>query len=225
MFVDAVDSPYLVVALDTAGRLDQGLATVAGCLNDVADVLSRDARTAFLPGAIEMVLATARLLRADVLDAIGTSAEAPIEIDERAVLARIRVVMRALRVLRRCESAVPRAALVGRFGSVRDVSTFLVDQIAQIYARWIEQRGDIEVRESATRSALAYAAADDAEIGFALLGRDASLTTFLRTGAASDVEAVRAACREIAATLGLTLAPRGDERTNGTPVSRAERAS
>lgn len=221
-------SPYLVLALDTAGRLDRELTAVSDYLDDPAGTFCRDVHRAFLLRSIEAILATARAIRQQLLDAVTRNTESTIEIQERAVRSRTKILMRALQVLVRREHEVPRNALIGRFQSVQDVYVFLVDQVVQIHGRWMEQRDADRQLDADSRGVLAYSAVDDAEIGFERLGRDTALATFLRVGAASECEPIRTACREIAATLDLHLVSREQIRAaanvNSSAIVSAQRS-
>lgn len=111
MSLRGVASPYSVLALDAAGRLDTGLAALLSYLDDAAVLLARDARTAFLLRAMETVLATARLLHEHMLDAFSSGSEASIELHARGLRARANIIMRAVNVLTYHERELAPSAL------------------------------------------------------------------------------------------------------------------
>lgn len=86
------------------------------------------------------------------------------------------------------------------------MTSFLADQVTQIFARWTKQYAEGQPLDAATRSAFLYTALDEADVGLARLSRHVGVATFLRVGAASNCEPVRNACREIATAIGLNLA-------------------
>lgn len=211
-----------VLALDTAGRLDRELATVTGYLNDAAGPFSPKARSAFLLQSLATVVVTARLLRQQLLDVMCRTTEGALDIHERVIRARANIVMRTLNVLTQREHEVPTSALVGRFRRVHDVRAFLIDEVTNIYTKWSEQCGMVRQLDQSTHYALRYIAVDEAEIAFERLGRDVAFATFLRVGTADGSDAVRTACREIAAIVGLAPAIRDDDEANHLPGSDEE---
>lgn len=219
MFVDSVAPSYSVLALDTAGRLDCELATLATYVDDIRDLIRGDARGALVVNALARVIVIAQLLRAQALHAAVGRDDESIENDERAFLARISIVVRSLFALKQNESWVSRAAWSGRFTSLRDFNVYVVDQLARIHNRWLEQRGPHQSLDAATQRALAYSALDDAEIALERVGRDGAVQRFLRVGSSNACEAVATACRELAATLGVVVTAPCDK----TPAQPAER--
>jgi len=201
--------PTLVLALDAAGRLEHELGAVVGLLNDRTFAVARGAVAAAITRSLESVVETVRLLRQSVLDTATRGADAVPTIRERAIRARVNVVIRAIHVLQSREHDVPGPALVAPFRCVRDVCVFLVDRFAQIYEGFAEHATDHEF-DTGARHRLRYIAVDDAEIAFARLGREPALAHFLRGCATSHSDEVRGACREIAVTLGLALATTSD---------------
>lgn len=197
-----------VLALDTAGRLDRDLATLAAYVDDLRDRLHGDSRGSLLVNALARIIVTAQLLRTQALDAAVAPESASIEVHERAMRARMNIVVRALFVLKQNERWL---SSVGRFRSLRDFSRYVIDHVAGIHCRWLEARGTEQGLDQATRHALAYAALDDAEISFERLGRDPDVERFLRVGASNGCAAVATACRELAATFGLALASSSED--------------
>jgi len=220
----ASDSSACVVALDTAGRLDRELATVATYVDDVRDLLQGDGRAALLVHAVARVIVTARQLRQQVLCASVDADEASVEIHERALRARMNIAIRGFYALKQNELWLPRAAFGARFRVLRDVTAYLVDQFAQIHDRWQEQR-DRNQLHADLRRVVTYTALDEAEIALQRLGRDVDLERFLSAGAASGCESVVTACREIAWTLGVMLPARVEEQALGPVASHEECAS
>lgn len=221
----ASDSSACVVALDTAGRLDRELATVATYVDDVRDLLHGDGRAALLVHAVARVIVTARQLRQQVLCAAVAVDEASVETHERALRARMNIAIRGFYALKQNELWLPRAAFGARFRVLRDVTAYLVDQFTQIHDRWQEQRGRSQRIEAHLRRVVTYTALDEAEIALERLGRDADLWRFLSAGAASGCESVAIACREIAWTLGVMLPAHAEQQALGMVASHEERAS
>ncbi|MCW5801788.1 MAG: hypothetical protein KIT31_05330 [Deltaproteobacteria bacterium] len=191
-----------ILALDTAGRLDGELAAITRYLNDPHRTLRREVISSTLVRSIENAVAIARLLRQYVLDAMYRTEDA-LDVTECGVRARANILMRALQLFKQREHEVPAAALVAPFLRLHDLSIFLTNRVAQIYARWTEQTG---TEQGLDRSTQRYLAVDEAEIAFVRLGRNAAFATFLRVGIACGSDAVRAACREIAGVVGLVPA-------------------
>lgn len=221
----ASDSSACAVALDTAGRLDRELATVATYVDDVRDLLQGDGRAALLVHAVARVIVTARQLRQQVLCAAVDVDEASVEIHEPALRARMNIAIRAFYALKQSELWIPRSAFGARFRVLRDVTAYLVDQFVQIHDRWQEQRGRNQRMQADLRRVVTYTALDEAEIALQRLGRDSDLQRFLSAGAASGCESVAIACREIAWTLGVMLPARVEEQALGVVASHEERAS
>lgn len=212
-----------VLALDTAGRLDRDLATLAAYVDDLRDRLHGDSRGSLLVNALARIIVTAQLLRTQALDAAVAPESASIEIHERAMRSRMSVVARALFALKQNERWLSLTNSVGRFQSLRDFSAHVIDQVAQIHCRWLEGRGSEQRLDPAAQRALAYAALDDAEITFERLGRDADVEQFLRAGASNGCAAIQTACRELAATFGLALASASEETVITHPARRLGR--
>lgn len=217
------NSSACTVALDTAGRLDRELATVATYLDDLREQLRGDARASLLVNALAHAMMTAQQLREHVLRAVVGPDEESIEIHERALRARMNIVIRGLYALKQNELWIPLDAFAVRFRVLSDVSAFMVDQLSRIHDRWQEQRGLDQLLDACARRALAYAALDEAEIALERLGRDSDLQRFLRVGGTSECEPLATACREIAATLGVHA--RSGERALCAPRFREECAS
>lgn len=220
MFVGVVDSPYSVLALDTAGRLDRELAALATYVDEVRDLLRGEAQGALLVRAVARVIVTAQQLRAQAHDsAVGPDTDS-IELRERALQARMNIVVRALYALKQNEHWVPNDALTGPFRTLRDFNLHVVDHVASIHARWLEQRAPQQALDHQTQRALAYAALDEAEIAFERLSRNRAVRRFLRVGSSNACAALATACRELAAILGVAVA--GEEATTATqPPKRA----
>jgi len=215
-----------VLAIDTAGRLERELAATITFLGDPDGPVGRDGRSVFLLRSLETVISTARLLRQLVLDATCRSTDGSIEVHERGIRARATIVMRALYVFKQHAHEVPATALVAPFLRVHDVCAFLIDHISEICSRWNDQRGTGPQADPSTHRALRYIAADEAEIAFERLGRDAAFATFLRVGATcTSSDAVRTACREIGVIVGLTRTTPDRENANHIPGSNGEGAS
>lgn len=214
-----------MVALDTAGRLDRELATVATYVDDVRELLQGDGRAALLVQAVARVIVTARQLRQQVLCASIDVDEASVEIHERALRARMNIAIRGFYALKQGELWIPRAAFAARFRVLRDVTAYLADQFAQIHDRWQEQRGRNQRTQADLRRAGTYTALDEAEIALERLGRDSDVERFLSAGDSSGCESVATACREIAWTLGVMLPARVEEQALGAVASHDERAS
>lgn len=223
MFVDFVPSSRSVLVLDTAGRLDRDLATLAAYVDDLRDRLHGDARASLLVNALARIIVTGQLLRTQALDAAVAPESASIEIHERALRARMNVVVRALFALKQNERWLSLPASVGRFRSLRDFNVYVIDQVAQIHALWLEHRCAEQRLDEATQRALAYTALDDAEIAFERLGRDADVERFLRLGASNGCAAVATACCELAATFGIALTSPGEERGTTHPADGLKR--
>lgn len=221
---DADVPPSAVLALDAAGRLERELAALASYLADSADSFGRDTRIALLVDSVEAIAITAHLVRQRVLDSLRRSSAGAIELHERAIRARANIVMRALYVLKGRERELSAAALSGRFRCTQDVFAFLVDRITELYGRWSEQYETARALDVASQHALRYIAADEAEVAFARLGRDPALATFLRVGSTCESEAIRMACGESAAIVGLR-ATEDDGGANGVSKPQDGRAS
>jgi hypothetical protein len=180
----AIGDTALLLALDAAGRLAHELASVGGVLDALA--------------------ATVRHLRQHMLDSAAPGSMLREDISERALRARVNIVMRGIRVLESREHEVPSAALAAPFRSVRDVCVCLEDRVTQIYARWARQQEPERDADPDAQRWLRYLAVDDAEVAFALLGREPAIARFLSAGAGAVCGDVGAACREIAAAIGLS---------------------
>ena len=222
VFVASVPPSRSVLVLDTAGQLDRELASLAAYVDDIRDLLRGDARASLVEHTVARVIVTAQHLRTQVLDA-AVRPDASIEIHERALRARMNIVVRALYALKQNERWLPHVALVGRFRSLRDFNLYVVDRVALIHTGWSEQRGS-QPLDSANQAASAYAALDEAEIAFERLGRDVDVEQFLRLASESPCEPVATACRELAVTIGAALKPPSAEasmtrRTAGRTAS------
>lgn len=213
-----VASAYSILALDTAGRLDRELATLASYVDDLRDLIRSDSRGALLVHAVARVIATAQDLRTQALEGALELVADPVEIHEHALRARISILVRGLYAIKQGEAAVPAAAFASRFCSLRDFNRYLIDRVAHLHERWLEQRRAEQSLDATARRVLAHAALDDAEIAFERLGRDADLESFLRAGSASASESVATACREIAASLGMTIGRDRDASRPKRPV-------
>lgn len=221
MFLDVVASTYSVLALDTVGRLDRELATLAAYVDDVRDLLCRDARGSLVVQAVARVIVNAQHLRSQAHDAAtGVDADS-IEIRERALRARINIIVRALYALKQNERWMPQEAFGGRFRSLREFSLHVVDYVAQVHACWLEQRDPQQRVDRAAQRTIAYAALDDAEIAFERLGRDLAVQQFLQVGASSACEAIGTACRELSITVGIALHASSGEPTALRPANRS----
>ncbi len=88
-----------VLVLDTAGQLDRELASLAAYVDDIRDLLRGDARASLVEHTVARVIVTAQHLRTQVLDA-AVRPDASIEIHERALRARMNIVVRALYALK-----------------------------------------------------------------------------------------------------------------------------
>lgn len=196
---------YPVLALDAAGRLARELAAVAAYVEDLRETLRGDARSPLLVTTLARVIVTAQQLRQHALHAVTARWEESIEIHERALRARMNIILRGLYALKQSEQSIPAGAFAARFRSLREVTVYLVEQLTQIHMRWQEQLELDRRLDSGSSRALAYAALDEAEVALARLGRDPDLERFFRVGATSANEAVTTACGEIAATLGHEL--------------------
>lgn len=216
VFVDDVPtSCSLLGCLDAAGRLERELATVAAYVDELRDLLDGDARASLLVNALARVIVSAEQLRQQVHRAATSADDATIEGHEHALRARFNIVVRALYALKSNERDIPASAYTARCCSLRDVSALLVDQLAGIHEQWLGQRGADPRLDLPTRQAIAYAALDEAEIAFERLGHDEALGQFLRVGASNASVSIATACREIAATIGLTLSdPQLDDRSS-----------
>lgn len=214
-----------VLVLDTAGRLDRDLATVAKYVDDLRDRLHGDARGSFLVQAVARVIVIAQLLRTQALDAAVEPEAVSIEFHERALRARMNIVVRAMFALKQHERWLTLPTAVGRFATLRDFSVYVTDQVAQIHCRWLEARGTEQRLDSAARQALTYSALDDAEIAFERLGRDPDVEQFLCVGAANACEAIATACRELAATMGVALTSSDEGRAMTQPNGRGRRTA
>jgi len=218
VFVDCVPPSGSVLVLDTAGQLDRDLATIARYVDDLRDRLHGDARGSLLLQAVAHVIVTAQRLRMQAHDAAVAPEMASIEIHERALRARMNIVVRALVALKQNERWLTLSVPGSRFGSLRDFSVHVIDHVAQIHCRWLEAHGSEQRLDQATRHGLAYAALDDAEIAFERLGRVAPVEKFLRIGAVNACAAIATACRELAAILGVALTSPGDDSVMPHPA-------
>lgn len=205
MFLDVVASAYSVLALDTVGRLDRELATLAAYVDDVRDLLCRDARGSLVVQAVARVIVNAQHLRSQAHDAAAGVDADSIEIRERALRARMNIIVRALYALKQNERWMPQEAFGGRFRSLREFNLHVVDYVAQVHACWLEQRDPEQPADRVAQRTIIYAALDDAEIAFERLGRDDAVQQFLSVGASSACEAIATACRELATTVGAAL--------------------
>lgn len=212
MFVDDVPPPCSILVLDSAGRLDRELATLAAHLDDMRDLLRGELRASLLLQAVARVIVTAQQLRALALNAVVGDAMETIALNERALQARISIVVRALYALKQNENWLEPGSLAGRFRTLRDFNLWIVDRVAQIHSQWLEQRAAQQAQDAVTGRALAYAALDDAEFSFERLGCDADVERFLRVGAANACEAVAVASQELAATFGVVLTASSEQR-------------
>lgn len=214
--------------VDSAGRLDRQLAIVAAYVDDLRGLLHSDSRASLLVNALTQAILTAQQLRQHALRAATSADDAAIDVHERALRARLNIVARALYALKSNERDVPVSAFTGALHSFRDASAYLVEHLARIHDRWQEQRAAEEQLDSSARQAIAYASVDDAEIAFERLGRDEALGHFLRVGAGCASVSVATACREIAATLGLSVTDTQHEeraRQSSSNVFHEDRAS
>lgn len=196
-----------ILALDSAGRLDRELATVARLVDDLLDLVRADARASRLVQAVAVAIVNAQQLRRHIVQATDCGrARLSVDVHERALRARMNIVMRALYALKSSEAQIPSTAFVGRFHTLRDVSVHLADRLAHIHSLWTEQRATYRQLNAWMKQTLAYQALDDAEIAFERLGRDRDLEHFVSTSAASASEAVSLASQELAVTFGIALA-------------------
>lgn len=198
---------------------------MASYVDDVCELLRSDARGSLLVQTVARVILTAQLLRSQALDAVADKDTESIEIRECALRARMNIVVRALYALKQNERWMSRAAFAGRFRSLRDLSAHVIDEVAQIHQRWLEQRAPRQSLDVPSLRTLAYAALDDAEIAFERLGRDSDLEHFMRVGASSACEAIATACREMAITVGVALRGSSEEGTALGPGDSADRSA
>jgi hypothetical protein len=127
----------------------------------------------------------------DVLDA-----------NELALRARTNVILVHLAILRELDREAPLAAwmFAGRLANVDAISTFVLAQVGRINASWFRDR----------------VALGNADLAYAMIGRDPDLAYFLRSGAARRSEPIRTACRAIAAVVEVRLG--GFSATSRTPA-------
>lgn len=215
-----------ILALDSAGRLDRELTSIAAHVDDLRDLLQGDARASLLVQSLALAIVTAQQLRIQVLHVAETSAKGSVDLYERTMRARLNIVVRALYALKSSESWIPHDAFARRFRALRDISVYLADRVGQIHAQWTEQRAMYQQADAWMRQTLAYTALDDAEIAFERIGRDPDLEHFVRVGAGCTCAAVRLASHELAVTFGLALAaPREDAAEARAPSSRVDRSA
>lgn len=197
--------PQLGVVVDGISIVEQQLAL----LRARADVLAScgDANTE---------IDSLRRLVTHALDALASLRECAIEgafagdsLGGRAaeLRARANVLVGQLQVLSdaSCAAAAPLWP-TGRFRSMRDVVACVVAGLARV---------DLTSHESAF---------DAAERAFYAIGMDADLACFLAAGASMAMPRLRAACRVIAALLGVALAPATSMTCTPTVAASAVRS-
>ncbi len=221
MVLSVVAGIHIAQVLELLAELDRELALASGCVGQLVRA-SRDgadtgAALRDLRVAHTLLRAKISLIRARTLDDAASDDDAR----EASLRGRTNLILTNLATL--ASEPVSRKAFVGRFASLVDVRTYLLDRIGRINAGWLcEKRARARVARSAVaHEALARVALANAESAYALIGRDLDLAHFLRVGTVSPSEAVRTACHEIAAVVDPTGSIAPTQPTHAAPPPKA----
>ncbi len=184
--------------LEAVVQLDRTLTHLLGHVDLLRDVP--------IPVVIESITRFATAAVAAMRDVreqlVARSDDVLIESVERALHTRARVVMMGLDELHATEHEVADISFVntGRFRSVAELSRALTERIGRINASLARKRRDlrgIAVDDRGSR-ALYHVALDNAEFGYAVLGKDPDVAAILHVGASTRSKRFRIACRTLA---------------------------
>jgi hypothetical protein len=201
-----VGSSQQVLVLEAVVRLDHELTSALGHLDLLRSRTTELLNT--LRARICTVVDATREVRERVL-ACGD--ETAIEDGESVLHARAALVAVQLAELREVERELAPTALEpeARFRTVPELSAYLLDHIGRVNARWLQERRDLKAapHDDASYNAHYHVVLDNAEHGFAAIGKDPDVRRFLRIGSFSDSKRFRLACRTIATALDLPSVP------------------
>jgi len=196
-----VDSSRQLTVLEAAVQLDRTLTKILGHL----DLLREVPRPEVIESLAEL-LPTAVAAMTEVRERlIGLCNASTADSVEHTLRARAAIVMCQLDDLRAAEPEVSSTSLrnPGRVQNVGDLSRVLADRIGRINASLSRERRELDgsAPDRSSYATLYHVALDNAEYGYAALGKDFDIAAFLRAGAACESQRFRIACHTIATAL------------------------
>jgi hypothetical protein len=217
-----VGSFNLPLVLEAVAQLEVEVSNIGRCSDDLvtsASVVAAPVTVLKIRGAHRRAERAIDTLRSRLLD--DASDEPSREHREWTFRARAIVLALQMPELKRYEREVGTRLWParGRFASIAELCSYILERIGEINGRWLVDRRAIDVvgcDGEAARERAYLGALTEAERGLCNIGMEPDVACLLAAGAAMSSVGFRTACRVVAALLGVSLAPAAIAATSPT---------